>query len=180
MSESRAIAAFTGLGVVLIGAALAVSRFAPHEGPVDRLPTVPTATAVVPPGISSAAPGPMAKDARRMLQHPSLSRTQIAFDYAGEIWVVGREGGDARRLVTGQLINSRPVFSPDGSQIAFTGVYDYNADVYVVPATGGEPRRLTHHPAGDEALGWTPDGTKVLFRSCAPRRGTWPSSSPCP
>jgi tricorn protease len=165
MSESRAIAAFTGLGVLLVGAAIAVSHFSPRPSPVDLLPAVPTATAVVPPGISSAPPGPMPKDARKMLQHPSLSRTQIAFDYAGEIWVVAREGGEARRVVTGQLRNSRPVFSPDGTQIAFSGIYDGNEDVYVVPAAGGEARRLTHHPGGDEALGWTPDGTKVLFRS---------------
>jgi tricorn protease len=165
MSESRAIAAFAGVGVVLVGAAIALSHFAPHPSPVDLLPAVPTSTAVVPPGISSAPPGPPAKGAPKLLQHPSLSRTQIAFDYAGEIWVVGREGGDARRVVTGQLRNSGPVFSPDGSQIAFTGIYDGNEDVYVVPSAGGEPHRMTHHPAPDGALGWTPDGTKILFRS---------------
>jgi tricorn protease len=165
MSESRAIAAFTGLGVLLVAAALALARFAPREGPIDRMPAVATATAVVPPGVVSAPPAAPGKGVPRMLQHPSLSRTQIAFDYAGEIWVVGREGGEARRVVTGQLRNSRPVFSPDGTQIAFTGIYDGNADVYLVPAAGGEPRRLTHHPVWDEPLGWTPDGTKILFRS---------------
>ncbi len=165
MSESRAIAAFTGLGVLLVMTAIAVSHFAPRPSPVDLLPAVTTAAAVVPPGISSSPPGPMAKGAPKMLQHPSVSRTQIAFDYAGEIWVVAREGGEARRVVTGQLRNSRPVFSPDGAQIAFSGIYDGNPDVYVVPASGGEARRLTHHPGGDEALGWTPDGTRVLFRS---------------
>ncbi len=194
MSESRAIAAFTGLGVVLVATAVAVSHFSPRPGPVDLLPAVPTATAVVPPGISSAPPGPMSRGAPKMLQHPSLSRTQIAFDYAGEIWVVAREGGEAHRVVTGQLRNSRPVFSPDGAQIAFSGIYDGNEDVYVVPAGGGEARRITHHPGPDEALGWTPDGTKLLFRSwrSTPRdlsrlftvplavESSARSSSPCP
>ena len=76
-----------------------------------------------------------------------------------------RGGGEAVRLVSGQLRNSRPIFSPDGSQIAFTGVYDGNTDVYVVPASGGEARRLTYHPSSDEAVGWTPDGSRVIFRS---------------
>jgi tricorn protease len=165
MSESRAIAAFTGVGVLLIGAAIAVTHYGPHRSPVDKLPPVATATAVIPPGLPPTPPGQPGKNTPRMLRRPSLSRTQIAFDYAGEIWVAPREGGEAQRLVGGQLRNGRPIFSPDGSQIAFTGVYDGNADVYVVPAAGGEPRRLTHHPQSDSPVGWTPDGKKVLFKS---------------
>src|SRR4051812_27131868 len=91
-------------------------------------------------GELSAAPAPL------MLQHPSLSRDAIAFDYAGEIWTVPRAGGDARRLVAGQGRNSGPVFSPDGSLIAYVGTYDENGDVYVAPAAGGQPTRLTYHP----------------------------------
>ena len=165
MNETRAIAAFTGVGVLLVGMAIVVSRMSPEKSPVEGLPSVPTATAVVPPGASPAPLGPPQQNVPKMLQHPSLSRTQIAFDYGGEIWVVGRDGGEAHRLISGQLLNSRPVFSPNGSQIAFTGVYEHNADVYVVSASGGEPRRLTHHPSADEPIGWTPDGTKILFRS---------------
>src|SRR5207249_3363166 len=89
----------------------------------------------------------------------------IAFGHAGQLWIVGRDGGQARRLVTGQQRNFHPVFSPDGTQIAFTGVFDGNPDVYVVPAAGGEPRRLTFHTGFDAAIGWTPDGTRVLFAS---------------
>jgi tricorn protease len=100
-----------------------------------------------------------------LLQHPSMSSNEIAFDYAGEIWTVSREGGQARLLTAGQGQNSRPIFSPDGRWIAYTGRYDGNTDVYVVPAAGGEPRRLTWHPGADVALGWTPDGKSVLFRS---------------
>jgi tricorn protease len=100
-----------------------------------------------------------------LLQHPSLSQNEVAFDFAGEIWVAPRTGGEARPLVAGQDQNSRPIFSPDGRWVAFTGRFDGNTDVYVVPAAGGEPRRLTWHPATDTALGWTPDGKNVVFRS---------------
>jgi tricorn protease len=118
--------------------------------------------AVLAAGIGSAAE---AASPPLLLQHPSLSQTQIAFDYAGEIWTVARDGGQAQRIVTGQEMNSRPVFSPDGRWIAYTGRYDGNTDVYVVPAAGGEPKRLTWHPGADTALGWTPDGKGVIFRS---------------
>ena len=100
-----------------------------------------------------------------LLQTPTLSATQIAFVYAGDIWIVSREGGEAHRLVTGRDLESGPIFSPDGSMVAFSGNYDSNTDVYVVPSTGGEPHRLTYHPGADVAVGWTPDGKSVLFTS---------------
>ena len=100
-----------------------------------------------------------------LLQRPTLSKTHVAFGYAGDLWIVGREGGEARRLTSGAGLEFGPIFSPDGSQIAFTGEYDGNMDVYVLPATGGEPRRLTFHPGVDVAVGWTPDGKGILFSS---------------
>ncbi|MDT7542366.1 MAG: tricorn protease [Acidobacteriota bacterium] len=100
-----------------------------------------------------------------LLRHPTVSRTQVAFVYGGDLWIVSREGGDARRLTAGAGVETDPYFSPDGQQIAFTGEYDGNVDVYVVPATGGVPRRLTYHPEADVAIGWTPDGARILFRS---------------
>jgi tricorn protease len=108
--------------------------------------------------------GQAAADPPLLLQDPTVSRTQIAFAYAGYIWIVSRQGGPARRLVTGYDIASDPHFSPDGSMVAFTANYDGNVDVYVVPSGGGEPRRLTYH-GNDAAVGWTPDGSRVLFVS---------------
>ena len=100
-----------------------------------------------------------------LLRDPALSKTHIAFVYAGDLWIVGRDGGDATRLTTGPGTETYPVFSPDGSMIAFSGEYDGNVDVYVVPSTGGVPRRLTYHPGTDSVSSWTPDGKNVLFVS---------------
>jgi tricorn protease len=106
-------------------------------------------------------------DSKRLLllQTPTVSKTQIAFVYGGDIWIVSRQGGVATRLVTGRDMAGSPIFSPDGTMVAFSANYDDNIDVYVVPAAGGEPRRLTYHPGPDVAVGWTPDGRSVLFRS---------------
>ena len=100
-----------------------------------------------------------------LFQKPTVNRTHIVFFYAGDLWTVGREGGDARRLTTGVGIETDPLFSPDGNWIAFTGEYDGNVDVYVVAAGGGVPRRLTYHPGADVAGGWSRDGKRVLFSS---------------
>ena len=113
---------------------------------------------VAAPCFGQAAPPPL-------FQKPTVSRSQIVFVYAGDLWVVGRQGGDARRLTTGVGAETDPVFSPDGTQVAFTGEYDGNVDVYTVPAAGGVPKRLTFHPGADVLVGWTPDGKEVLFAS---------------
>ena len=100
-----------------------------------------------------------------LLQKPSVSRTQVVFSFAGDLWIVGRQGGEARRLTNGVGRETEPFFSPGGSLVAFTGEYDGNVDVYVVESGGGVPRRLTWHPAEDHTAGWTPGGEAVLFRS---------------
>jgi len=100
-----------------------------------------------------------------LAQQPTLSATQIAFVFAGDLWSVPRAGGEAKRLTTAAGVESDPVFSPDGKWIAFTGQYDGNVDVFVMPSQGGVPKRLTWHPDADGALGWTRDGKKVMFSS---------------
>jgi tricorn protease len=100
-----------------------------------------------------------------LLQKPTLNKTHIVFSYAGNLWSVPREGGDAVRLTVGPAIETNPHFSPDGTQIAFQGDYEGNTDVYVIPASGGVPKRLTYHPSPDIPVAWTPDGKRILFRS---------------
>ncbi|GMV07772.1 MAG: tricorn protease [Gemmatimonadota bacterium] len=100
----------------------------------------------------------------RFLRQPSVGADAIAFVHANDIWVVGRDGGQARRLTSDEGAETDPSFSPDGRWIAFTGEYGGNADVYVVAAAGGQPQRLTWHPGADVVQGWTPDG-KVVFQS---------------
>src|SRR5205823_5635176 len=101
----------------------------------------------------------------RLLRHPTVSRDSVAFEYAGDLWVVGRSGGAARRLTSTPGAELDPYFSPDGSQIAYSSTVAGNTDVYVVPAAGGDPKRLTYHPGIDCVRGWTPDGRRVIFAS---------------
>src|SRR5262245_6806624 len=109
----------------------------------------------------------------RLLRHPTVSRDQVAFEYAGDLWVVPRGGGQARRHTATSGVEIDPYFSPDGKQIAFTSTVAGNTDVYVTPATGGDPKRLTYHPGADRVRGWTPDGSRVVFgssRASAPQQ----------
>ena len=111
------------------------------------------------------ATSPLSAETPLLLRHPTLNRTHIVFSWAGDLWKVPREGGDAIRLTAGVGEEGSPLLSPDGTQIAFQGEYDGNTDIYVMPVTGGEPKRLTWHPAQDEPVAWSSDGKQILFRS---------------
>jgi tricorn protease len=100
-----------------------------------------------------------------LLQKPTLSKTHITFNFAGDLWSVPRDGGEAQRLTSDVGLEFTPLYSPDGQWIAFSGEYDGNIDVFVVSAKGGEPKRLTYHPGVDVAVAWTPDSKSVLFSS---------------
>ncbi|PKD15895.1 peptidase S41 [Salegentibacter salinarum] len=101
----------------------------------------------------------------RLLSKPAISDSQIAFIYAEDLWVANKDGSFPKRLTVDDGIESNPVFSPDGSLIAFNAEYDGNTDVYVVSADGGVPERLSWHPGSDQVRGFTPDGSAVLFAS---------------
>ncbi|GAB5553188.1 MAG: S41 family peptidase [Saprospiraceae bacterium] len=108
----------------------------------------------------------------QLLRQPSLSATEIVFVYADDLWLVAKDGGQARRLTTDVGTESNPHFSPNGKMIAFTAQYDGNRDVYVMPTAGGTPRRMTWHPGTDAVQGWTPDGKAIVFRSGRTSRPT--------
>lgn len=113
----------------------------------------------------------------RLMRFPHISNNTIAFSYAGDIYTVSSDGGEAKRITSHIGYEMFPRISPDGKLIAFTGQYDGNTEVYIIPVNGGEPKRLTYTATlsrddiGDRmgpnniVIGWSPDGQKILFRT---------------
>lgn len=139
--------------------------------------------------LSMIAVPALAVDAR-MFREPDVSATQIAFVYAGDIWVVPKSGGTAQRLSSPRGAEASPRFSADGQRIAFSASYEGNGDVYVINVAGGTPTRVTYHPGFDRLIDWI--GDDVLFASGrqsgpfpgqffrAPAAGGMPSKLPVP
>ena len=107
----------------------------------------------------------VAAEEAHLMRWADVHGDRVVFTYEDDLWIVSSAGGDARRMTSHPGAERYAKFSPDGTQIAFTGSYDGGTDVYVMDARGGVPRRLTYHPAADRVLGWHPDGTAILFRS---------------
>jgi tricorn protease len=126
--------------------------------------------------LCAAALLPDTADAQtKLLRFPDIHGDQVAFSYAGDLWVAPAAGGTATRLTAHAGLELFPKFSPDGRWIAFTGQYDGDEQVYIIPATGGVPKQLTYYPArgplaprwgyDNQVYDWTNDGSAVLFRS---------------
>ena len=125
-------------------------------------------------GSASAAPS---GENARLLRFPATNSSEVVFSYAGDLWTVPIQGGEARRLTSYIGYEMLARYSPDGKTIAFTGEYDGNREVYSIPAGGGEPVRLTYTATngrddlGDRmgpnnmVLAWSPDGKKIVFRN---------------
>jgi tricorn protease len=101
----------------------------------------------------------------RLLRQPSLSATHVVFAYGGDLWITGRDGGEARRLTSTPAVESDPHLSPDGRLVAFSSNRSGDWAVYVMPAAGGDATRLTWYPAAAYARGWTPDGSRIIYAS---------------
>lgn len=101
----------------------------------------------------------------KLMHQPALSDTHVAFIYAEDLWVANRDGSNPHRLTVDEGIESNPIFSPDGSMIAFNAQYDGNSDVFIVPVKGGIPKRLTWHPYNDLVRDFSSDGKTILFAS---------------
>ena len=89
----------------------------------------------------------------------------IAFVSGGDIWEVPARGGDARLLVSHPATESRPLFSPDGTRLAFTSTRTGGGDVYVLALATGDLTRLTFDDATELVTGWSADSQSVLFQT---------------
>ena len=78
-------------------------------------------------------------------------------------------GGDARLLVADAATDRRPLFSPDGRQLAFISTRTGGGDIYVLTLATGDVRRLTWDDGLEQLDGWSRDGALDLFQLDEPR-----------
>lgn len=83
-----------------------------------------------------------------------------------DLWIVASDGKQPmRRLTATKASEGDPVFSPDGTRLAFTAKRedDDAAQVYVLDLAGGDAQRVTSWPGGAKTPKFSPDGRSILF-----------------
>ena len=91
------------------------------------------------------------------------TRPEIAFVSGGDIWVAPAKGGEAHLLVSDPAEESRPLYSPDGTKLAFVSTRTGGGDIYVLTLGSGDLKRLTFDDRLDQFDGWSRDGKWIYF-----------------
>ncbi len=112
--------------------------------------------------VSSAGAEPI-----RLMRRPDINGGTIVFTWAGDLWLVPEEGGEARRVTVHEGGEDYPKFSPDGKWIAFSGDYNGRSNSVCVMSADGTrgPVQLTWHAAGGSPVCWTRDGKEIVYSS---------------
>ncbi|MBI3292119.1 MAG: PD40 domain-containing protein [Elusimicrobia bacterium] len=87
-----------------------------------------------------------------------------------DIYVAPRQGGKPTPLTNNGQFNTDPVFSPNGSKIAFVSSKDrWTPQVYLMDADGTHVQRLTYSNLPEFHPSFSPDGSQLVFaRSARP------------
>lgn len=87
----------------------------------------------------------------------------IIFELLGDIYTMPATGGEATALLTGMAFQSQPVYSPDGSQIAFISDEDGSDNLYIANADGTKPKKLSSLSTGDMmSPAWSAEGDSIF------------------
>ena len=108
------------------------------------------------------------QDARLSPDGRSLVYALAAFDDVSvehvALWLMALATGVTRQLSVGRGRDSSPVWSPDGSQIAFSSTRNGKPQLYLIAADGGEARAITSLEQGvGSGPVWSPDSSQIAF-----------------
>jgi dipeptidyl aminopeptidase/acylaminoacyl peptidase len=120
-------------------------------------------------------PGPGSSDYDDTIPHSrSVHRIRYTYDSVGwrgekyrHLFTIGVDGSDEKQITDGAWDDMAPVWSPDGSRIAFVSGrrpdHDtrWRSEAYVVSADGGESQCWSGDLGSVSGLDWSPDSSRL-------------------
>ncbi|KKO46711.1 peptidase S41 [Arsukibacterium ikkense] len=95
-------------------------------------------------------------------RYPALHNNSVLFSAEGDIWQHTKGERQARRLTSHPDLETQPLLSADGSQLAFVANYDGADEIYLMPVTGGQPKRVSFENSRVRVQQWLADG-RILY-----------------
>ncbi len=86
------------------------------------------------------------------------------FVYQTHLYLGNLQTGESRALTSGKNSISSPIWSPDGSKIAFTRDMGSKSQVYLLDLAGGEPQAITNLPFAVSNPVWSASGQDIYFQ----------------
>jgi len=90
-----------------------------------------------------------------------------------DLYIKAISGVAVTQLTSDAAADVQPVFSPDGSRVAFASNRSGNWDIWIMAVNGGMPVRVTQSGADEIHPSWSPDGTELVFCSMPEYGGQW-------
>ena len=78
---------------------------------------------------------------------------------------MNQDGSDQRNITNHASEDYDPIWSPDGSRIAFVSNRDGDTDIFIIHNDGSSPTNITSSFGSDLNPAWSPDGKSIAFTS---------------
>jgi len=98
------------------------------------------------------------------LVYVSRKTNQARDGYSSHLRLLNLENQKDRPFTSGDKDHA-PVWSPDGSQLAFLREHEGKTQVWLIASDGGEAQQISHLKHGVSSLLWSPDGLTLLVKS---------------
>lgn len=110
------------------------------------------------------------------IKYFDITKGRLAFSYTldkqTDIYVLDFDDLSISPLIKNAGVEEWPVWSPDGTKLAYYSTESGDSEIYVANYDGTGQKRLTNSPGVDEDPEWSPDGKRIVFQSGRGSKGS--------